>query len=90
MDTLTGLINDLQSSIIIYKASNPLGNAQAYITDPQTLKINLDAYFIDYYYRQQYPHRLNPIRNSYNNPRTNAYPRRQTNRRYYIYKKEGY
>jgi hypothetical protein len=27
MDTLTSLINNLQSSIAMYKASNPLGNA---------------------------------------------------------------
>jgi hypothetical protein len=27
VDTLAGLINDLRSFIIIYKASNPLGNA---------------------------------------------------------------
>ena len=49
-DTLTSLINDLRSSIATYKASNPLGNAQAYIADLQTLKIDSDAYFTDRYY----------------------------------------
>ena len=88
-DTLTGLINDLRSSIATYEASNPPGNAQAYVADPQTPKIDSDAYFTDRRYRQQYPHRPNPIRNSHSNPRTNAYPRRQTSRRCYICRKEG-
>ena len=77
----------------MYEASNPPDNTQAFITDPQTPqtpKIDSDAYFTDRRYRQQYPYRLNLIRNSYSNPRTNVYLRRQTSRRCYIYKKEGY
>jgi hypothetical protein len=34
----------------MYKASNPLGNALAYIRDSQTLKIDSNTYFINYYY----------------------------------------
>jgi hypothetical protein len=59
-DTLAGLINDLWSSITTYKASNPPANTQAFVTDPQT---DLDAYFTDRRYRQQYPQRPNPTRN---------------------------
>jgi hypothetical protein len=33
VDTLAGLINDLQSSIIIYKVLNPLGSTQAFTID---------------------------------------------------------
>ena len=32
-DTVASLINDLQSSIIMYEALNLLGNTQAFITD---------------------------------------------------------
>jgi len=32
-DTLAGLINDLHSSIVMYKVSNPLGNTQAFAMD---------------------------------------------------------
>jgi hypothetical protein len=74
----------------MYEASNPLGNAQAYITDPQNPQIDLDVYFIDRRYRQRYSHRPNPIHNSRSNPRINTYPRRQTSRKCCIYKKEEY
>jgi hypothetical protein len=46
-NTLASLINNLQSLIATYKASNPLINTQAFITNPQT---NLDMYFIDHRY----------------------------------------
>ena len=43
------------------------------LQNPQT---NLDAYFTDRRYRQQYPYRLGPTRNPYSNPYTKVYPRR--------------
>jgi hypothetical protein len=88
-DTLAGLINDLRSSIATYEASNPSSNTQAFITDPQNPQTDSDAYFTDRRYRQQYPPRPSPIRNSRSNSRTNAYPRRQTSRKCYICRKEG-
>jgi hypothetical protein len=48
----------------MYKASNPLANTQAFVMDLQT---DLDAYFIDRRYRQQYLQRLNPTYNSCRN-----------------------
>ena len=32
-DTIAGLINNLQSFIVIYKVLNPLGSTQAFTTD---------------------------------------------------------
>ena len=54
INTVAGLINDLQSSIIIYKVLNPPGSTQAFVTDLQDPQTNLDTYFTDRRYRQQY------------------------------------
>jgi len=37
IDTIAGLINNLRSSIIMYKALNLLGSTYAFITDLQNL-----------------------------------------------------
>jgi len=49
-DTLASLINNLRSSIVIYKVLNLLGSTQAFITDIQYPQTDLDIYFTDYRY----------------------------------------
>jgi len=54
-DTLAGLINDLWSSIVTYKVSNPPGSTQAFTMDIQYLQYlqtDSDVYFTDRCYRQ--------------------------------------
>jgi hypothetical protein len=54
VDTLAGLINDLRSSIATYEVLHLLGSTQALITDLQNPQTDLDPYFTDRRYRQQY------------------------------------
>jgi hypothetical protein len=70
----------------MYEASNPLVNTQAFIMDPQT---DLEAYFMDRRYRQQYLQRLNPTRNFRGNTRINTFRGRQPGQKCFVCGRKG-
>ena len=51
VNTLAGLINDLQSFIITYEVLNPPGSTQAFAMDIQYPQTDSKAYFMDHSYR---------------------------------------